>query len=563
MMTSMTPDGPATPGPAPRSRRPWPLRPFPIWALLLGAYPVLFLFAENIAEVQLRDVIPPLGRGLIVAALVLLVAGLLLRDLRRGALVSGALLLAWYGYGHVAELLATLAPPRELLLLGWGLFLLVALLAALFLRERALARLTSALDVVVSILVLLALVQVVPVEVSRTVSAAEVPSRAGADRPAPAPGSRDVWYFIFDRYGSESSLQALGGFGNELPDWLASKGFQVARHAHANYGRTAMSLAATLNLAFLDDIVAQQGPVSKDMDPVNERLQDHWVGRFLQGKGYRYVHLASWFGATKTNRIADENPTLDTATDFDAILEQTTFGPTLTSLRNLPDLPQHHVLHRSAALFDLRELERIREEAGPKFVFAHILLPHEPYVFDEFGNYPTKEERAARGPDDSYRRQMLFTNDHIRSFVEELLAVPEAQQPIIIITADEGPYPDAYAANQAGYDWGTATADELEIKYGILTAFYLPGETRPDAIEPYDTMTSINTFPVALSHYWDGDWTLLPDRSWTSSGWYRPYDLTDVTDRLPPPGGRGAPPPRVAPSHDPTVTPGPTPVGAG
>ena len=544
-------------------RRPWPARPFPVWALLIGAYPVLFLFAENIAEVQLRDVIPPLGRGLILAALLLLVASLLLRDLRRGAIVSGALLVAWFGYGHVAELATPAGVSRDLLLAGWALLLVVAVLAAVLLRERWVARLTSALDVIVGILVLLALTQVVPVEVSRTVSAAEVPGRAGGDRPVAAPGSRDVWYFVFDRYGSETSLEALGGIDNDLPEWLEVHGFQVARHAHANYGRTAMSMAATLNLAFLDDVAAKMGPASKDMAPVNEQLQDHWVGRFLQERGYRYVHLGSWFGATKTARIADENPTLDSATDFDAILDRTTFAPTLAVLRDLPDPPKHHVLHRSAGLFGLRELERIRTEPGPKFVLAHLLLPHEPYVFDEFGDYPTPEERAARTLAEGFRRQLLFTNDHIKAFLSELLAVPEAERPIIILTADEGPYPDAYAANQAGYDWGTATGEELETKYGILTAFYLPGETRPDGLAPYDTMTSINTFPVALSHYWDGDWSLLPDRSWTSAGWYKPYDLTDVTDRLPPPAGSGAPPPRIAASPDPAATPAPTPEGPG
>lgn len=544
-------------------RRSWPARPFPLWALLIGAYPVLFLFAENVAEVQLRDVIPPLGRGLILAALLLLVAGLLLRDLRRGALVSGALLVAWFGYGHMAELLTTSGVTREVMLAGWALFLALAVGAATRLRERWLVRITSGLDVVVTILVLLTLVQVVPVEVSRTVSAAEKPTRSGAGRPAAAPGSRDVWYLIFDRYGSEASLQALAGIANDLPDWLEARGFQVARNAHANYGRTAMSLAATMNLVFLDGIAAEMGPGSKDVAPVNQMLQDHWLGRFFQNRGYRYVHLGSWFGATKTNRIADENPTLDTATDFDAMLDQTTFAPTWASMRNLPDPPRHHVLHRSAGLFELRELERIRTEPGPKFVFAHLLLPHEPYVFDEFGNYPTPEERAARGLDEGFRRQLVFTNDQIKAFVAELLAVPEDQRPIIILTADEGPYPDAYAADQAGYDWGTATADELEIKYGILTAFYLPGETRKGALEPYDTMTSINTFPVALSHYWDGDWTLFPDRSWTSASWTRPYDLADVTDRLPPPFGTGAPPPRVAATPDPAATPAPSPQGAG
>jgi len=56
---------------------------------------------------------------------------------------------------------------------------------------------------------------------------------------------------------------------------------------------------------------------------------------------------------------------------------------------------------------------------------------------------------------------------------------------------------------------GRASADDLVTKYGILTASYRPGPTQPDPIEPYDTMTSINTFPVALSHYWTGGWTLL------------------------------------------------------
>ena len=45
--------------------------------------------------------------------------------------------------------------------------------------------------------------------------------------------------------------------------------------------------------------------------------------RFLRERGYRYVHVGSWFGGTKTSRIADENPTLDSATDFDAILSPT------------------------------------------------------------------------------------------------------------------------------------------------------------------------------------------------------------------------------------------------
>jgi hypothetical protein len=85
------------------------------------------------------------------------------------------------------------------------------------------------------------------------------------------------------------------------------------------------------------------------------------------------------------------------------------------------------------------------------------------------------------------------------------------------------------------FDWGTATTTELETKYGILDAFYLPGDAPPGAPAPYPTMSSWNTFRVVLPRYFDADLPLLPDWTFTSAAWKRPYDLTDVTDRLPPP----------------------------
>ena len=107
---------------------------------------------------------------------------------------------------------------------------------------------------------------------------------------------------------------------------------------------------------------------------------------------------------------------------------------------------------------------------------------------------------------------MLFRSDRILAFVDELLAAPEADRPIIVIGADEGPYPDGYAKDQVRFDWSTATTDDLEIKYGILLSFYLPGVPMPGAIAPYDRMTSVNTWPVVLSHAFAGPWTLSPDR---------------------------------------------------
>jgi hypothetical protein len=46
--------------------------------------------------------------------------------------------------------------------------------------------------------------------------------------------------------------------------------------------------------------------------------------------------------------------------------------------------------------------------------------------------------------------------------------------------------------------------------------------------------TAINTFPILFSRYFGLDgYKELPDTVRTSSGWERPYQLIDITDKLP------------------------------
>ena len=118
----------------------------------------------------------------------------------------------------------------------------------------------------------------------------------------------------------------------------------------------------------------------------------------------------------------------------------------------------------------------------------------------------------------------------MEAFVAPLVAGPEATRPIIILQADEGPYPPRYARDTVTFDWATATPAELEVKYGILDAMLLPG-VDPGAV--YPTISSVNTFRLVFDRYFGADLPLLPDRSFTSRGKLRPYDLTDITGRLP------------------------------
>jgi hypothetical protein len=506
----------------------WPVWPLPVHPLLFAAYPVLFLFAQNLGDVLLRDVVPPAGRYAIAAAAIWLFASVALRDLRRGAIVASALVVFWTSYGHVAGLLARSAVPRDVQLLGWAVSIGVAVLAAVLLRGAWIGRLTTGLNVAAAVLLGLTLVQIVPYQLSHPTAAVGTIT----SRPA-GPGARDIWFLVFDRYGSERSLRAYADVDNDLPAWLAGQGFLVEPDAHANYGRTSLSLAATLNITTLDEVAQRMGPGSRDPAPINAMLSDHLVGRFLKERGYRYIHLGSWYGPTRSPAIADRNPLPETSTDFEAILEDTTFQPTLDDLRDVPEIPHNDVVQRESALFQFAELRRVMEEPGPKFVVGHIIVPHPPYVFDVDGSYVPKEVQRALPPDEPFRRQLAWTNDQIRQIVELLLRRPEAERPVIVLTADEGPYPPRYEADQSAFRWEGATDDELETKFGILMAFYLPGDPPAGALEPYPTITAWNTFPIILDRYFGADFQLLPDRVYTSWGQDFPYRLTDVTARLP------------------------------
>jgi hypothetical protein len=186
-----------------------------------------------------------------------------------------------------------------------------------------------------------------------------------------------------------------------------------------------------------------------------------------------------------------------------------------------PTIGHDDLQHREFGLFQLRELERLRDAPGPKFVFAHILLPHPPYVFLEDGTYaPARADQAS---------QLAYTNDMLQRFLEPLLALPEEERPIVILQADEGPYPRRLAREQRRFDWAEATEEELITKFGILNAWLLPGP-EGEAPLPAD-MTAVNTYPELLRRYFGADIPDQPDRVLASSV-DTLFETVDVTGRI-------------------------------
>lgn len=510
-----------------RLRAPWSGRPLPAHPLLLAAYPVLFLYGQNLGELEPSDLVGPLAAIVLAALAVLLIGAYLVRDGRRAALVVSALAATLLLYGHVAGVLGPLGVRPAILQAAWIGLVGVTVVIAVRAGSERLAMVTRGLNVVTAVLVILALVSILPAEMARTnrsvAPAAPIEGTAGF--------GRDIWYLVFDRYGSARSLDLLYGIDDRpFLDRLHARGFEIATDSHANYLKTALSLAATLNVDYLDDLAAAQDPDSQDHGPIYRHLTDHAVGHFLRDRGYRYVHLGSTYDPTETSVLADLNPRIGGPSDFVDALFDTSALPAIARRLRIRTMAPARERHYRFSRFQLDTLDDLVGEPGPKFVFAHVLLPHPPYTFASDGTFLTERDDEGRTDREGYAQQLVYLQARIEALVERLLARPEAERPIIVLQADEGPYPLDYARDVTGYDWATATTEDLEIKFGIFNAMYLPGSEAP-ALSA--TLSPVNTFRMIFDAYFGADLPLLPDRSFTSAGKYRPYDLADITDRLP------------------------------
>jgi hypothetical protein len=183
--------------------------------------------------------------------------------------------------------------------------------------------------------------------------------------------------------------------------------------------------------------------------------------------------------------------------------------------------------HRQRVLDTFKHLSNLPRTSGPKFVFAHIVSPHPPFVFGADGqpidpgwSYSMADGSNYSGDWDTYRQgyaaQVQFVNQMVEQTVDAILARSD-QPPVIIIQGDHGP--------GGSLDWASPDRTCLWERSGILNAYYLPGNGQ-DAL--YPTISPVNSFRVVLNSYFGADLPLLPDETYFTSH-ELPREIIDIT----------------------------------
>jgi hypothetical protein len=235
------------------------------------------------------------------------------------------------------------------------------------------------------------------------------------------------------------------------------------------------------------------------------------------------VHIGYWYAPTASDPTADVEVRSGSLTEFSSILYDTTILPTLS--RRL-DVGQDTLDPRRAkydqALQEFEDIARSSKFRGPKFVFAHIGIPHEPYVFDQNGNFVA---RGSGVPNITrFQNQVTFTNQKLEELIDRLLAAT-GRRAIIILQTDEGPSGTngvRHLLEEGRLD--PASRARLPDKFRILNAYYLPGVSADDL---YPSITPVNTFRLVFDLYFDAGLGLLPDEIWATQ--LEPTRLVNIT----------------------------------
>ncbi len=337
----------------------------------------------------------------------------------------------------------------------------------------------------------------------------------------------DIYYIVLDGYGREDMLRQVHGYDDTaFIQGLEQRGFQVAAESQANYPRTLLSLASSLNMQYLDSI----SNLMKDSSlwwPAGDAIQHSQVRAFLEKLGYKTIFITSGWDYTD---IRDGDVYLSA---YPVMLRNFQMGfISWTNLRFFGNswmgisFPSTNEARR-VVLHDFEALTTSTDISGPKFVFAHIMAPHPPYIFGADGGpaennivhpdphkpgYVEGIERYQQG----YLDQLSFVNQKTLEMIDAVLENAPTP-PVIVLQGDHGP--DVFM------DFTDASKACLNERYSILNAVYLPGgasETIPDDISP------VNDFRWVFNHTFGTELAMLPNRRYFSEDMHL-YRFEDVT----------------------------------
>lgn len=432
----------------------------PVHPYLFALFPVCHLYFSNIEKVPAFAFLRPACVLLVFVAVLLLVLRFITKESVKAAVICSILILAFYVcWGALMrDLVYTLGEAigihARYVFAAYAL--VIASIAAWAWRSKStLEGINRFAAIVAGILIILSPMSALRAMLQPASNAAhsrEFPSLIpDGVFTTPAEQLPDVYFIVLDGYARADVLRQTYGFDNRrFLEAMKARGFFVADRAHQNYWTTMHSLPACLNMDYLENF----GPQAEayDHQGLSTLYHDNPVHRLFRQLGYDLVGAETGWLPTEPG---DEFSTIIrvetiglTPSHFESYLFEFTPFPRILRYVGI-DFAQSAWYNRLVYVLEHLYAPATQRKDRPVYVQAHIISPHDPFVFDPDGSrskpllafsldakdgiYPTFDKVK-----NLYVRQIQGLNTHVERAIDQILNTAK-RSPIIALVSDHGP----------------------------------------------------------------------------------------------------------------------------
>jgi hypothetical protein len=320
----------------------------------------------------------------------------------------------------------------------------------------------------------------------------------------------DIYFLVFDGMPSTKAMQSAWNFNNSTLDtFLRREKFFISEDSKSNYNLTVLSLSSTLNMDYTSSIDLTQNEV-KMYFKASSSILNNSLTKILSKEGYQ---ISQYQPVSFGNK--DWNGTLF----FREMLYMNYFYKTLPG-RIYRDLGWHFsnlkfkfVDKFYESKYEKRNIKAEKDnehlitlvknscadtKLQPQFVYAHFVLPHDPFIFDSTGKRKETKltlQLSETEQVNAFIEQVKYANKVIEQLVKHIKQ-NNKKNTVILIEGDHG-YRNIYG--NKGY-----------MVFENLNAIYLPGK---DSVTLYSSMSPVNSFRIILNKYFSANLPLLKDSS--------------------------------------------------
>ena len=500
----------------------WKKNRYITFPLLFSIFPLLSIYFTNIGELYFTQIVSLLIIILFSTLILLVIAKVVFKDNNKVILFGFLIVTLFFSFGHVRELFREWDIVFYKLSILGPIYIVMFFLIFYFLfkSKRNLEKTVRVMNILSVCLFSIVVIRIVAYNISAndnrlnlsTSNDFQVENNEGLNKHNEQ--YPDIYYVILDGYANSGILKDVFNFDNSSFDnALEERGFYIASNSRCNYVTTFLSLAATLNMKYITYLKDDLGVETRSKVP-NHMILNNNVIKYLKNKGYKTINFSSGWGVTNNMFTYDYN-----FSETKRIGEFTTTFLQTTIL--LPAINYFAVgTYTANVLFSFDNIDKL-DIRDPKFVFAHIVCPHPPYMFDENGGKVPTDIKLNNNWEEAekkyYLGQLKFVNKKTKELIDRILN--KSDNPVIILQADHG---SAFL----GKNWENPSDEFIRERSKILNAILLNNKGKKSL---YPEISSVNTFRVVFNNVFNDNFELLGDSTFFST-YDKPYDFINVTD---------------------------------